>query len=267
MIEIDEFSKILIIYASNCSEAPLTLENFPPGRMHKFLLVLNYLVHLSAKASKKKIMRHINWNFLLNRQKKTPILEVFPCMLSKESQAKMQSFHLKQDINYKIESFNESDNEALELLVEDSPWRRGNAELKLNSLYIFESSEASIPSKICFLPEITQVSQLDSDLDEFLLEIAFESESVLFQFDKQTNLTQWKSLIEEGKSFEASSYYNGESVHEVKEVVVALDRFGLINFNLKNGRFVKENCLLFAHVQDSKLHETRTECTLVCCKN
>ena len=82
--------------------------------MHKFMLVLNYLIHLSRPG--RRLIYHYSWNFVLRRQKLPDIIAVFLVTLSIESQAKMENFRLEQSILYKIEHLMEDDNEALELL-------------------------------------------------------------------------------------------------------------------------------------------------------
>ena len=89
--------------------------------MHKFMLVLNYLIHLSRPG--RRLIHHYSWNFVLRRQKLPDIVAVFPVTLSIERQAKMENFCLQQNINYKIEHLMDEDNEALELIeTTDDTW-------------------------------------------------------------------------------------------------------------------------------------------------
>ena len=82
--------------------------------MHKFLLVLNYLIHLSRPG--KRLIYHYSWNFVLRRQKLPDIIAVYPVVLSIECQDKMENFLMEQNIQNKIEHLIDDDNEALELL-------------------------------------------------------------------------------------------------------------------------------------------------------
>ena len=82
--------------------------------MHKFMLVLNYLIHLSRPG--RRLIYHYSWNFVLRRQKLPDIIAVYTVTLSFECQDKMENFRLEQNIDYKIDQLVEEDNEALELL-------------------------------------------------------------------------------------------------------------------------------------------------------
>ena len=84
------------------------------GRMHKFMLVLNYLIHLSRPG--RRLIYHYSWNFVLRRQKLPDIIAVYTVTLSIECQDKMENFRLEQKIDYKIDQLVEEDNEALQLL-------------------------------------------------------------------------------------------------------------------------------------------------------
>ena len=119
LIQLDEFHSVCTFYSSDC-EKPITIENFPPGRLHKFLLVLNYLTHISS--SYRKLIHHYSWNFVFGRHKKPSILSVFPVTLAFEHQAKMKNFSLCQEVLYKIEDLVDEDNEAVELFETESNW-------------------------------------------------------------------------------------------------------------------------------------------------
>ena len=82
--------------------------------MHKFMLVLNYLIHLSRPG--RRLIYHYSWNFVLRRQKLPDIIAVYTVTLSIECQDKMENFRLEQNIDYKIDQLVEEDNEALEIL-------------------------------------------------------------------------------------------------------------------------------------------------------
>ena len=91
------------------------------GRLHKFMLVLNYLIHLERPG--RRLIYHYSWNYVLSRKKLPNIIAVFPVTLSIESQDKMEKFRMEQNIQYKIEHLLEDDNEALELIdTTDSSW-------------------------------------------------------------------------------------------------------------------------------------------------
>ena len=124
LVQLDEFQQICTIYASNRN---LTIENFPLGRLSKFLLTLTYLIHITKPC--KRIIHQYSWNFVLKRQKLPDILCVYPVTLSIESQVKMENFYHKQkQLRYKIETI--EDDDAVEFNESNSEWSLGTWEIK-----------------------------------------------------------------------------------------------------------------------------------------
>lgn len=98
LLQMDEFKKILQIYAANVPEnPPIIIENFPPKRLEKFLLILSYLM----ARPKQKLVYCFSWNFALKRQKKPEILGVYPVTLTVESH--IQTEAMRCQIEYKIQ--------------------------------------------------------------------------------------------------------------------------------------------------------------------
>lgn len=126
LIQLDEFQRICTIFATN--GGPMTIENFPLGRLSKFLLILGYLIHVT-RPSYKKIIYQYSWNYVLKRHKLPDIIGVYPVTISIESQAKMERFYLKKEIKYKIEIIDE-DQEAIDSLGTDSEWTLGTWVIK-----------------------------------------------------------------------------------------------------------------------------------------
>ena len=124
LVQLDEFQQICTVYASNRN---LTIENFPLGRLSKFLLTLTYLIHITKPC--KTIIHQYSWNFVLKRQKLPDILCVYPVTLSIESQVKMEKFYHKQkQLRYKIETI--EDDDAVEFNESNSEWSLGTWEIK-----------------------------------------------------------------------------------------------------------------------------------------
>ena len=114
LVQLDEFEQICTIFATNCK--PLILENFPEGKLNKFLLTLNYMVN------KTKLMYYFSWNFVLKRQKCPQIKCCFPVHLSIEHKPKVDEIKIEDMLEYKIETLGDDDGDALELLEMESKW-------------------------------------------------------------------------------------------------------------------------------------------------
>jgi len=112
LVQLDEFYQICTIFASNSKT--LSLENFPEGRLQKFILILSYIVN------KPKLIFCFNWNFVLKRQKCPRIQYCFPVNLTIESKPKMDQIKIEDQIEYKIEHLGDGD--VLELLDFESSW-------------------------------------------------------------------------------------------------------------------------------------------------
>ena len=94
----------------------------------------------------------------------------------------------------------------------------------MNSLYVYDKKSDECPGQFWLLSTIKELTQLDSDDKEFLLELAFDGEIVIFKFDNQENLESWQEMIEKAKDFNASKYYTGETVTEIKELILVTYR-------------------------------------------
>ena len=109
-----------------------------------------------------------------------------------------------------------------------------------------------------------ELVQLDSDEQEFLLELAFDAEIVIFKFNEQESLGSWQAMIEKAKDFNASNYYTGETVTEIKEVVLAHDTSTVLTFNMdKKSQIIKQGILLIENITDVIMKDLKPECTLV----
>lgn len=119
LVQLDEFQQICTIFASN---RLLTLENFPSGRLSKFLLTLGYLIHLIKPC--KRIIYQFTWNFVLKRQKLPDVICVYPVTLSIEEiqSPKKKRLH-KQKLKYKIDTF--EDEAVVESFESETEWTHG----------------------------------------------------------------------------------------------------------------------------------------------
>ena len=137
---------------------------------------------------------------------------------------------------------------------------------RLNSLYVYDKKEDDCPRQFWLLSTIKELVQLDSDEQEFLLELAFDAEIVIFRFNEKESLGSWQSMIEKAKDFNASNYYTGETVTEIKEVVLAHDNSTVLTFNMdKKRQIIKQGILLIENITDVIMKDLKPECTLVSC--
>ena len=135
---------------------------------------------------------------------------------------------------------------------------------RLNSLYVYDKKEDDCPRQFWLLSTVKELVQLDSDEQEYLLELAFDAEIVIFKFNEQESLGSWQAMIEKAKDFNASNYYTGETVTEIKEVVLAHDTSTVLTFNMdKNSQIIKQGILLIENITDVIMKDLKPECTLV----
>ena len=135
---------------------------------------------------------------------------------------------------------------------------------RLNSLYVYDKKEDDCPRQFWLLSTMKELVQLDSDEQEFLLELAFDAEIVIFKFNEQESLGSWQAMIEKAKGFNASNYYTGETVTEIKEVVLAHDSSTVLTFNMdKKSQIIKQGILLIENITDVIMKDLKPECTLV----
>lgn len=143
-------------------------------------------------------------------------------------------------------------------------WQQnGTWQIKLNSLFLFVDDK-EIPAHFWLLSQLVEISQLDSDEEEFLLELVFDAELVIFRFETQEILEEWKSRLDEAKNFDPSKFFSGENVTDVKEIFVALDNSNLLIFNMDlKWRTFNKNCYLLTSVNDLKVKDSKPEVSLV----
>lgn len=143
-------------------------------------------------------------------------------------------------------------------------WQQnGTWQIKLNSLFLFVDDK-EIPAHFWLLSQLVEISQLDSDEEEFLLELVFDAELVIFRFETQEILEEWKSRLDEAKNFDPSKFFSGENVTDVKEIFVALDNSNLLIFNMDlKWRTYNKNCYLLTSVNDLKVKDSKPEVSLV----
>ena len=135
---------------------------------------------------------------------------------------------------------------------------------RLNSLYVYDKKEDDCPRQFWLLSTMKELIQLDSDEQEYLLELAFDAEIVIFKFNEQESLGSWRSMIEKAKDFDASNYYTGETVTEIKEVILAHDTSTVLIFNMdKKSQIIKQGILLIENITDVIMKDLKPECTLV----
>ena len=135
---------------------------------------------------------------------------------------------------------------------------------RLNSLYVYDKKEDDCPRQFWLLSTMKELIQLDSDEQEYLLELAFDAEIVIFKFNEQESLGSWRSMIEKAKDFNASNYYTGETVTEIKEVILAHDTSTVLIFNMdKKSQIIKQGILLIENITDVIMKDLKPECTLV----
>ena len=109
-----------------------------------------------------------------------------------------------------------------------------------------------------------ELTQLDSDEQDFLLELAFDAEIIIFKFGTQENLEVWRDMLEKAKDFKASNYYTGETVTEIKEVILAHDATTVLTFNMdEKSRITKQVMLLIENITDVIMKDLKPECSLV----
>lgn len=262
LLQLDEFQTLIRIFAS--SNNVLTLENFPPRRMQKFLLVLNYLLHLAHPAKSQKFIHQFSWNFVLGRQKMAAIQAVYPVTLSCENQARMQDYNATQMIQCKIQYLLDEDMMEATETCHTSSWQFYLWKIKLNSLYAYDQTDGKEMKGFWLLTSIKELSQLDSDQDDFLLEMAFETDLILFRFKSQSDLDSWRNMLEKARLFNASNYYSGETVTQILELFVSLDSQFLLLFKLNEQQKIsKEFNVSLDNIHDILLENLKPECTLV----
>ena len=109
-----------------------------------------------------------------------------------------------------------------------------------------------------------ELTQLDSDEKDFLLELAFDGEIVIFKFNSQKTLESWQAMLKKAKDFNASNYYTGETVTEIKEVILAHDTTTILTFNMDNKyQITKQGIVLIENIKDIVMKELKPECSLV----
>ena len=134
----------------------------------------------------------------------------------------------------------------------------------MNSLYVYDKKSDDCPGQFWLLSSVKELTQLDSDDREFLLELAFDAEIVIFKFDNQENLDSWQAMLEKAKDFNASKYYTGETVTEIKELILAHDTTTLLTFNMNHkSQITNQGFLLMENIIDVVIKELKPECSLV----
>ena len=131
-------------------------------------------------------------------------------------------------------------------------------------MYVYDKKEEECPHQFWLLSSMKDLTQLDSDEKDFLLELAFDGEIVIFKFDSQETLETWKAMLEKAKDFNASNYYTGETVTEIKEVILAHDTTTILTFNMDNDcQIKKRGLLLIENIKDIVMKDVKPECSLV----
>ena len=74
----------------------------------------------------------------------------------------------------------------------------------MNSLYVYDKKEEECPSQFWLLSNMKELTQLDSDEKDFLLELAFDGEIVIFKFNSQKTLESWQAMLKKAKDFNKS---------------------------------------------------------------
>ena len=129
----------------------------------------------------------------------------------------------------------------------------------LNTVISTNESTRFIPGHVIYNPAYTYKFQLKTTL-----ELAFDAEIVIFKFNEQESLGSWQAMIEKAKDFNASNYYTGETVTEIKEVVLAHDTSTVLTFNMdKKSQIIKQGILLIENITDVIMKDLKPECTLV----
>ena len=132
-------------------------------------------------------------------------------------------------------------------------------------MYVYDKKEEECPSQFWLLSNMKELTQLDSDEKDFLLELAFDGEIVIFKFNSQKTLESWQAMLKKAKDFNASNYYTGETVTEIKEVILAHDTTTILTFNMDNKyQVTKQGIVLIENIKDIVMKELKPECSMVC---
>ena len=135
---------------------------------------------------------------------------------------------------------------------------------RLNTLYAYDHKDDQKPYKFWLLSKLKDVIQLDSHDHEFLLELAFDEEMLIFKFASQSDLDQWMAMLKKAADFDSSNYFTGETVTDIKEVFVAIDSLTLMAFIMEpQGQINKQGFLLISDLSEVTLNLSVSECTLV----
>ena len=131
-------------------------------------------------------------------------------------------------------------------------------------MYVYDKKEEECPSQFWLLSNMKELTQLDSDEKDFLLELAFDGEIVIFKFNSQKTLESWQAMLKKAKDFNASNYYTGETVTEIKEVILAHDTTTILTFNMDNKyQVTKQGIVLIENIKDIVMKELKPECSMV----